>query len=256
MTRIWQRIRFLNAIIVALLVAVALIECTSILAGAMVRIKNQDELIKVVGSARKPIRSDLIIWKGRVTQGAPTLGQGYSLLKLSTDRVRAYLIGKGLRASELFPLAISAQTLYARPKRTPKTPGADSGPTRVIGYALTQEIEVRSVQVALVDRIARESTELISNGMHFESENPEYLYTKMGELKVVMQAEAAHDARARADQIAVNSGCRVGKVRYARMSVPQITPLYSTQESDGGYDDTSSMDKKITAIVVAGFSIR
>ena len=71
-----------------------------------------------------------------------------------------------------------------------------------------------------------------------------------------MQAEAAHDARARADQIASNSGCRVGEVRYARMSVPQITPLFSTNESDGGYDDTSSMDKKITAIVVAGFSIR
>ncbi len=38
------------------------------------------------------------------------------------------------------------------------------------------------------------------------------------------------------------------------MSAPDITPLYSTQESDGGVDDTSSLDKKITAVVVVSYA--
>jgi hypothetical protein len=97
---------------------------------------------------------------------------------------------------------------------------------------------------------------LISKGIPFASEPPLYLYTKLSELKVTMQAEAARDARARAEQIARSSGCRLGPLRFARMNVPQITPLYSDREWDGGIDDTSALDKRITAIVVAGYSIR
>jgi hypothetical protein len=85
---------------------------------------------------------------------------------------------------------------------------------------------------------------------------PLHQNTKLSELKVTMQAEAARDARARAEQIARSSGCRLGPLRFARMNVPQITPLYSDREWDGGIDDTSALDKRITAIVVAGYSIR
>jgi hypothetical protein len=260
-----RQTRRLYPVIMALTLAVTLIQCTSIFATALVRIKNKDELIRVIGSARKPIRSDLIIWRGRVTETAPGLGQAYAQLKISTDRIRRYLISKGVRSTEIFPLAIDGQTIFTRTRKEKNTViveestgnlTEDALGRKVVSYRLIQEIAVRSQQVDLVARISRESTDLISQGMRFESGTPEYLYTKLGELKVVMQAEAAHDARARADQIALNSGCRVGEVRYARMSVPQITPLYSAQESDGGYDDTSSLDKKITAVVVAGFSIR
>jgi hypothetical protein len=38
------------------------------------------------------------------------------------------------------------------------------------------------------------------------------------------------------------------------MSAPAITPLYSSSESDGGVDDTSSLDKKITAVVVVSYA--
>jgi len=38
------------------------------------------------------------------------------------------------------------------------------------------------------------------------------------------------------------------------MSAPVITPLYSTAESDGGVDDTSSLDKKFTAVVEVSYA--
>ena len=75
-------------------------------------------------------------------------------------------------------------------------------------------------------------------------------------MKVTMLAEAARDARARAEQIAASSGCRVGEPRFARMGVLQITPIYSTEISGSGMNDTTSLDKDITAIVSMGFSIR
>jgi uncharacterized protein len=84
---------------------------------------------------------------------------------------------------------------------------------------------------------------------------PEYHYTKLGDLKIEMLAEAAKDAKVRAQQIAQSTGSSIGSVRTARMGVLQITPADSNDVSDSGVNDTSSLDKDITAVVNVGFAI-
>ena len=249
-------IRFIPASIVA----IGLILCALILAHFLARGRNGNDTIQVIGSARKPIRSDLIIWRGRITQTAPDVGKAYAQLTTNTGKVQAYLTRKGIRQSEITLLSVNIQTLYAQTLGANEPPVADTSGMAIyhkaVGYRLTQELEVRSNQVDSVDHISRQSTEVISQGVPFQSERPLYLYTKLSSLKVSMQAEAAQDARARASQIAQSSGCHLDTLRFARMNVPQITPLYSATASDGGVDDTSSIDKQITAIVVEGYSIR
>ena len=46
------------------------------------------------------------------------------------------------------------------------------------------------------------------------------------------------------------------ELRSARMGVVQINPLYSTATSWEGVNDTSSLDKTITATVTAEFALR
>ncbi len=247
--------RPLFTILAAILIAVTLVLCTVIASRALVRVRSKDELIHVNGSARKPIRSDFIIWNGSLTQTAPTIAEAYTPLQANVAKVKAYLTGKGVPASEITPAAVSEEPVYEQVKN-PKT-GQYVATTRIIGYTLTQTVEVKSESVALVDGLSRQSTELISQGIPFKSETPLYLYTKLSELKVSMQAEAAKNARDRADQIAQSSGCRLGDVRAAKMFVPQITPLYSSSErSENDEDDTTSLDKNITAIVSVDYSIR
>ncbi len=89
-----------------------------------------------------------------------------------------------------------------------------------------------------------------------QSEPPRYLYTKLGDLKIEMLAEATKDATARARQIADNSGAKLGAVREARMGVMQINPAHSTEVSDSGNNDTTSLEKEITAVVSAKFELR
>ncbi len=246
------------SIVVAAILALGLVICCEVLTRGLIRIKSNEEIIRVTGSARRPIRSDFIIWRGRVSLRATDVSRAYQDLKTGIDKARAYLTTKGVADSEITTSAIETKTLYAKTKRTPNAPPEDDESTyrQIEGYALSEEIEVRSSKVDLVGDISRKSTELISSGVPFESLTPEYLYTKLSDLKVTMLAEAAKDARLRADQIAVNSGCRVGDVRFARMGVLQITPIYSTEVSGEGMNDTSSLDKAITAIVTMGFSIR
>jgi uncharacterized protein len=88
-----------------------------------------------------------------------------------------------------------------------------------------------------------------------ESDPPQYLYTKLADLKIEMLAEATKDASTRAKQIAENSGCKLGAVRDARMGVMQINPLHSTSVSDAGNNDTTSMEKEITAVVSGRFEL-
>ena len=242
-------------LIAAGLICLTLIVCTSLVMRSLVRIRAKDELIHVDGSARKPIRSDFIIWNGSLTQTAPTIAGAYTPLEASVAKVRAYLLSKGVPAAEVTPDAVSEEPEYEQVKN-PHT-GQYIATTHIVGYTLTQTIEVKSHAVDLVDGLSRQSTELISQGIPFKSDTPLYLYTKLSELKTTMQAEAAKNARDRAEQIAESSGCKLGDVRDAKMFVPQITPLYTSATADSGSeDDTTSLDKNITAVVSVDYSIR
>ncbi|MGI8733688.1 MAG: SIMPL domain-containing protein [Pyrinomonadaceae bacterium] len=221
----------------------------SIIGGlAFVKGKQGDQTITVTGSARKRIKSDLVIWKAGVSYQAPVLADAYRSLSENVPRVKAYLVGKGIPENEITISSISSQTLHVRDSN-----GQDTG--QISGYSLRQELEIRSHDVEKIAKIAREATELINQGILLESMAPEYHYTKLGEEKITMLAEAAKDAKARAVKVAESTESSIGSVRTARMGVLQITPADSNDVSDSGMNDTSSLDKDITAVVNLSFEI-
>ncbi len=228
--------------------AMGLVVASMIGGWAFVKAKRGDQTIVVTGSARKRIRSDLVIWKAGVSYQAPALADTYRSLSENVPRVKSYLIGKGIPENQITISSISSQTLHARTDS-----GEDTG--QITGYSLRQELEVRSTDVDKIAKIAREATELINQGILVESMAPEYHYTKLGDLKVEMLSEAAKDAKVRAQQIAQSTGSSIGSVRTARMGVLQITPADSNEVSDSGMNDTSSLEKDITAVVNIGFEI-
>ena len=121
---------------------------------------------------------------------------------------------------------------------------------------LTQLVEVRSEDVSRITQVSREVTELIDQGVQLNSGTPEYLYRKLDELKLEMLAKATENAKQRAENMAKATGNKIGAIRAARMGVFQITPSTSTDVSDMGINDTSSLDKKVTAVVTASFAIQ
>ena len=228
--------------------AIGLVLASVIGGWAFVKGKRGDQTITVTGSARKRIKSDLVIWKAGVSYQAPVLADAYRSLAENVPRVKSYLIGKGIPENQITISSISSQTLHARSDQ-----GEDTG--TITGYSLRQELEVRSTDVDKIAQIAREATELINQGILLESMAPAYHYTKLGEEKITMLAEAAKDAKVRAEKVAESTGSSIGSVRTARMGVLQITPADSNEVSDSGMNDTSSLDKDITAVVNVGFEI-
>jgi uncharacterized protein len=210
--------------------------------------RKGDEVITVTGSARKRIKSDLVVWSAGVTYQGSTLAEAYRALSENVPRVKQYLIGKGIPENEITISSISTTTLRKSDENGQET-------SEVSGYSLRQQLDVRSTDIDKISQIAREATELINQGILIESNSPQYLYTKLGDLKIEMLGEAAKDAKTRAERIASSTGNSIGTVRSAKMGVMQITAADSTEVSDAGISDTSSVEKDITAVVNIGFAV-
>ena len=232
----------------AVVLAVGLVIATVIGGWFFVKGKRGDQTITVTGSARKRITSDLVIWRSAISYQAPVLSDAYRSLSEAVPKVKAYFVSKGIAEDQITVSAISSQTLHGR-----NSDGIET--SEITGYSLRQELSVRSTEVEKIGQIAREATELINQGILIESMAPQYLYTKLGDLKIEMLAEAAKDAKIRAEQIAQSTGSSIGSVRTARMGVLQITAADSNEVSDYGMNDTSSLDKDITAVVNIVFEV-
>lgn len=241
----------------SIVIGVAMIVISIIGAWAYVSAKRGQQSVVVTGSAKKRIKSDLIIWRSTVTTQAAQLSDASKILNDNVPRVKNYLMSKGVSTNQIIVSSIKITTLYAVDK-TKNSYGEESqvqNPSRITGYSLSQYLEVRSNEVDKVTNISREVTELINQGIILESESPQYHYTKLGDLKVEMLAEASKDAKNRAQQIATNTGADIGNVRAARMGVLQITAANSNEISGFGVNDTSSLDKDITAVVSITFAL-
>ena len=112
------------------------------------------------------------------------------------------------------------------------------------GYQLSQSLQIESKEVEKVEKISREITELLNQGIAFYSQQPRYYYTELESLKLEMIAKATEDARIRAERIAENSEAKLGDLISANMGVFQITGQNSGEDySWGGAFNTSSKNK-------------
>ncbi|MBP9913719.1 MAG: SIMPL domain-containing protein [Opitutaceae bacterium] len=237
----------LFGLLAGLFLATGIAFASLVVAGAWTRIA-ESQVINVTGSARKNVRSDLVIWRAGFSTDASTLLEAQQKLRADYAIVEKFLQAKG--ASEVAVLPVQIREL------TVKVDDDSESARRRVGYRLSQSIEVHATDVELLPRLSAESTELLEQGVAFMSESIEFIYTKANEAKVEMMAEATKDARARADQIALQGGRKIKELRNARMGVVQINPLYSAATSWEGNNDTTSLEKTITATVSATFSLK
>jgi len=97
--------------------------------------------------------------------------------------------------------------------------------------------------------LAKESTQLIRQGIRFRSHAPSFYYTQLEGLKLDLLEQAAGNARLRAERLAKSSGNRVANIISASQGIFQITQPNSTETASWGMYDTSTIEKKVRAVV-------
>ena len=238
----------LFGVLAGLFLAVGLVLSATLATAAWMKVKNS-QFVTVKGSARKNIKADLVIWRGSFNVEAVTLLEAQRALKANHETVSLFLQTRGFANAVFAPIGIDEV------KATLKN-AEGLLEHRTVGYRLTQLVRIESGDAARIAQLDGDSAKLVEEGVLFTTQPPEFVYTKAGEAKLEMLAEAAKDARARADQIATQGGRQLAGLHDADMGVFQITPLYSGQTSGEGMNDITSLDKTITAVVTATFALK
>jgi uncharacterized protein len=256
--------------------ALANIICVAIVSHAWLSVRLEPKTIAITGSAKRAIESDMITWSGTITARNPELTVAYDKLKGDADKVHAFLIAHGISEDQITFSAITTTKNYVKQVITqPQASGTqtngevvaqqgatgNAGPVviqtdKISNYVLTQAVSIESKDMKRVPDVSRSVTSLIKDGVEIDSAAPGYLYTKLAELKIDMVAEATKDATNRATQIVTNANGTLGKLVEAKLGVMQINPKNTSATSYEGNNDTTSLEKEITAIVTARFELR
>ncbi len=212
-----------------------------------------DGKISVTGLGSKDFTSDLIVWEGSFSTENYDLKQAYKQLEKDKILISNYLNDKGITESELVFKAVSTRK-NTRPKYTQD--GKYAG-EEFLGYSLSQSLQIDSKNVENTEKVSREITELLNQGVQLYSLAPRYYYTKLTDLKLEMISMATEDAYARAHKIANHSGAKLGQLITANMGVFQITGQNSNEDySWGGTYNTSSKHKTASITMKLDYKVK
>ncbi len=238
-----EKIERLQIISLGLLIALAIVVSTKMVSST---ISNNE--ISVTGSAYEIVKSDSGTLNFDISVKRATKQEAYVAAQDQIRIVKKYLSDKQITNVDL--KTINGYYTYKRDSKT----GAYTDIREA--YNLSQPITIQSDKVELIKEISNEITGLINQGVDINVYAPSYDYSKLGDLKVSLLEKASQDAKNRAMSMLKPTRNSVGNISSVRMGVYQITPVNSTDVSDMGINDTSSIDKKVTAVANVSFKIK
>lgn len=223
-----------------IIIAAAIILSVFIIAGTLKYRFRSAETITVTGLAEKDFIADQIVWSGNFVRNGFELKTVYDDIKRDEAEIKRYLNAAGIPDSNIVFSSVNMSRNYDQKF---DAEGRNIGST-FTGYNLTESVTVDSRNLAVVEKMSREITNLLQKGIELNSSSPGYYYSRLNELKIDLLAKASADAKQRAESIAKNSGTGLGDLRKANMGVFQITGRNSNEDySYGGAFNTSSKEK-------------
>lgn len=208
--------------------------------------------IVVTGNAEKRISSDVVVWNAYFgLKGQRNLKESYQQLAQQREIVQEFFNKKGIPDS-----TVTFESISLSEDRESKYVDGEWR-SFTTGFSLTQGVRIFSTDIDLVEKLSREISELIDQGLYINSSNPQYYYSKLEESKHELLEMASHDALSRAEAIATGSNRKVGRLCSSQMGVFQIVGYYENEDySWGGNFNTTSREKTISVTVRNTYAVR
>jgi len=249
-----------NHTIPTLIASGALIIAAIIGSVSFYQAKKPIDTLAVTGSAERIISSDVAKWTSNVSRTTDSAGlkTGSEQIKKDMADTQAYFRKAGIKDEEMTinPVMVSPVCENQSNVMYDKFGNQTCGSGKPFGYSLQQTVIIESNDVKKITDLSQKAPNaLIGQGLIFSSQNLEYYYSKLADLKIELTGEATKDAEKRAQKIAEATKSYIGSLQSASLGVVQITAKNSTDVSDYGSYDTTSLEKKVTAVVKASFII-
>jgi len=237
-----DRLEKFQIFFVGVIIAFAIMSCSKMITKTIT-----GNVITVTGSAYEIIKSDSGSLNFTINTKSQTKQGAYQAAQQQLKIVKKYLNDNKISKIEL--KTVNGYYNY-------KTDSKGNYTSIPENYNLFQPIIVSSNDVNVIKEISNNITGLISQGVDITVNNASYDYSKLPDLKVSLLEKASVDAKNRAASMLKATHNSVGKIQAVKMGVYQITPVDSTDVSDSGINDSSTIDKKVTAVANITFKIK
>lgn len=176
-----------------------------------IAVKEYERTVTVRGLAEQEESADLVIWPIQFTETGNDLDGIYQGLDNSANRIREFLMENGVADNEinLSPPAITDRyaQLYGDSSRAE------------FRYTASQTVTVYSSQIETVRDLMTSLSELGREGIVLTGADygrqPEFLFTRLNDIKPAMIEQATREARAAAVKFADDSQSQLGKIKQA-----------------------------------------
>lgn len=194
----------------AAILAVAIIALGVLFRVAIGDFINKDRSVAVKGLSEQQVDADLVIWPLVYKEVGNDPAAIYETIERKNAEILAFLTQNGIKKEEISikPASVSDRKANAYSEYTGDR------------YTASSIITVTSSNVATVRRLMQRQSELMKRGIAFTSEEygsnqVEFKYTKLNDIKPKMIEEATKNARTTADKFAKDSDSRLGKIKTA-----------------------------------------
>lgn len=236
-------------IIFGVIVALGAIFSTALFSNGVIRYqKLQNQTITVTGSASENVTSDYAVLNLSYRAQSPSLKDGYKKMGVSKEKISKFLANYGIKENEVEFKQISN---YEVNKRI-----GNFTTNEVDFYKLNGDVRVASKNIDLITKISKEIDGLINQDVEINYSNVEYFVSNLDDIKIKMVGEATKNAKERAQSMVKSTNDKIGSLNSAKMGVFQIVPVNSTEVSDYGINDTTSIQKRVVAVVNATFTVK
>jgi hypothetical protein len=214
-----------------------------------------DRSVSVKGLSEREVKADLVVWNIQTRVVYDNLLEGSQKIEEAKNKIVNFLIQNQIGKEDIITEGISVIDKRANQYDNNQQMNSPR-------YLITQNIQVRSNNVDLVQKVSRMTGELLQAGVvisNNEYGNPiQFYFTKLNDIKPEMISEATQKAREAALKFATENDASLDRMKSANQGLFSIVDRTASLSSgEGGYSSsTVDIYKKIRVVISAEYSIK
>lgn len=232
---------------IAVIVSAGMVASSFVVSKLYLRVRKE-ESIAVKGVSERIVRAGIGKLTFEVVETDPVLSNAVirarSHYKTLLDEI-GEKVGTGVELAKAEPTI----------RRVMATADDGRETDRLAYYHVSNPCTVTTTNVLLVAEVAAVLADCASRNILVQSQPPQYFLDGLDSIKLEMLKEATLDGWQRAHALAQKNG-GVGRLVSANQGVFQITAPHSVDSSWQGEYDTTTIDKRIQAVVSLQYAVR
>ena len=206
--------------------------------------KVATNIATVKGLAEREVVADIGTWSVNFEASENSLAKAYDSANSAKEKVNAFLKTAG------FAEEVTTQNAFS----VMKSDSRDSNQRLIeTTYIISGSVSVRSTDVQKIAKAAQQVGDLVGQGVILTNSYPQYLFTKLNDIKPEMLGEATRNARVAAEQFAKDANAHVGSINSAEQGAFNFS---ARDAGENGGDETASINKKVRVVTTISFYLK